>query len=287
MGVILGVCLAVGVLLVYSAVLDLHLSAQSNWRRKYLAARQVLTKAGLIGNQQAVFLCLGFATPLLVGLVVYSLTQVLPVAIAVATAVTPLPWGWLRGRLRKRQQLFAYAWPDIVDSLLTAVRAGVALPEAVVQLAQSGPEITRPYFQKFASEYRGNGRFDEALENLQNSLADATAKRVFEVLRLGREVGGSEMGNILRDLSTMMRENLRINGEILARQSWTVNAARLAVAAPWLVLLMISIRTDAASAYSSTAGMMILAFGGIACTFAYWLMQRLGSLNSVENMGGN
>lgn len=279
MELLLGILLAAGVLLVYVSVLEIQISSESVLLVKAHQFSQLLFKAGLVGNQQWLFLIVSILIPLLVGSLVFTLTQVIPVAVAVATAVAPLPWGWLRARLQKRQQLFAGAWPDIVDSLLTAVRAGVSLPEAVVQLSHSGPEITRTYFQHFAMEYRSSGKFDVALTSLQSNFADKNSKRVFEVIRLGREVGGSEMGNILRDLSAMMRENLRISGEIQARQSWTVNAARLAVAAPWIVLLMISMRTDAASSYSTTNGMMILALGGIACTFAYWLMQKLGSFD--------
>lgn len=283
MGAFLGFLLSVGVLLVYAAVAEIklfHYLPLQNWFERF---RNYLQKAGLEQKQRVFFLTVVAGLPTAMLLTSYSLTGVWPVAIAVTAAVVPLPWGWLRARMEKRRQLFANAWPDITDSLLTAVRAGVSLPEAVVQLAVVGPEVTRLYFQTFATDYRTSGKFDEALSNLQHRLYDATADRVIEILRLSRAVGGSEMGNILRDLSTMMRENLRISGEIQARQSWIVNAARLAVSAPWIVLLLISTRTDAGHAYSSATGMMVLACGGIACTFAYWLMQRMGRISFTES----
>ncbi|MCS4483983.1 type II secretion system F family protein [Gleimia sp. 6138-11-ORH1] len=279
MELFVGVLLALGVLLVYATVVEIRLFEYLPFRNWGSRLRNYLLKAGLDHRQRILFLIVVVGLPAFVLLISYGLTRVWPVAIAMMAAVVPLPWGWLRMRLEKRRQRFANAWPDITDSLLTAVRAGVSLPEAVVQLAVVGPETTRPFFQKFATDYRTSGRFDEALYELQRSLYDPTADRVIEVIRLSREVGGNEMGNILRDLSMMMRENLRISGEIQARQSWIVNAARLAVAAPWIVLLLISTRTDAGQAYSSATGMMVLACGGIACTFAYWLMQRLGRIN--------
>lgn len=282
MGPLLGIMLAVGILLVYAAFAQIPLfdfGTLQIWLEKF---RNYLQKAGLEARHRRVFLGVVVGLPGLVLLLSFSLTQIWPVAIAVTAAVIPLPWGWLRARMEKRRQLFASAWPDITDSLLTAVRAGVSLPEAVVQLAVVGPEVTRPYFQSFAADYRTSGRFEDALTQLQLRLFDPTADRVIEILRLSRAVGGSEMGNILRDLSTLMRENLRISGEIQARQSWIVNAARLAVAAPWIVLLLISTRTDAGRAYSTATGMMVLACGGIACTFAYWMMQRLGRINLEE-----
>lgn len=279
MGIILGITLSIGILLVYAAVVDYRILDYRPFQTTLRRFRTTLLKAGLNARQRRIFVAFTGIFPLLVGITVYNLTKVLPVAVAVTAAVLPLAPGWLRARLASRRQLIASAWPDITDSLLTAVRAGVSLPEAVVQLAVLGPEVTRPFFVAFAADYRSCGRFDEALERLQVNLADPAADRVIEIIRLSRQLGGNEMGNILRDLSAMMRENLRITGEIEARQSWIVNAARLAVAAPWVVLLLISLRTDAGKAYSTSTGMMVLACGGIACTFAYWLMQRLGRIH--------
>lgn len=279
MPIILGVTLAVGLLLVFASLTDYQIFNYRPLQTLFTRGAATLTKAGLTVPQRRIYLGVTLGAPLLVFGIVYKLTQVAPVAAAVTAAIIPLPFGWLRGRLAKRRQLFANAWPDITDSLLTAVRAGVSLPEAVVQLAETGPEVTRTFFAEFAADFRSSGRFDDSLERLQSRLYDPTADRVLEIVRLSRQLGGTEMGNILRDLSVMMRENLRITGEITARQSWIVNAARLAVSAPWAVLLLISLRTDAGKAYATATGMMVLACGGIACTFAYWLMQRVARVH--------
>ena len=42
---------------------------------------------------------------------------------------------------------------------------------------------------------------------------------------MARQVGGSELGRLLRTLSAFLRADARTRGEIEARQSWTVNAA--------------------------------------------------------------
>ena len=45
-------------------------------------------------------------------------------------------------------------------------------------------------------------------------LADSTADRVVETLRLAREVGGSELGRMLRTLSGFLRDELRVRKEL-------------------------------------------------------------------------
>jgi len=102
--------------------------------------------------------------------------------------------------------------------------------------------------------------------------------RVVEGLRVAREVGGGELGRLLRNLSGYLREDVRTRGELESRQAWTVNGARLAVAAPWLVLLFMSFQSDVIRRYASPAGVLVLAIGAGLCLVAYRLMMRIGRL---------
>ena len=63
-----------------------------------------------------------------------------------------------------------------------------------------------------------------------------------------------------------------------ARQSWTVNGARLAAAAPWVVLALLSTRPETAEAFNSVLGVVVLSIGAGASAAAYVLMVRLGRL---------
>jgi tight adherence protein B len=56
-----------------------------------------------------------------------------------------------------------------------------------------------------------------------------------------------------------------------------VQAARLAVAAPWLVLLLAT-QSATLAAYDSAPGTAILVGGGAVCLVAYRLMLRIGRL---------
>jgi tight adherence protein B len=89
---------------------------------------------------------------------------------------------------------------------------------------------------------------------------------------------------MLRTLSAFLREDSRTRSELESRQSWTVNGARLAVAAPWLVLLTLSFQRDVISRYASTGGMMVLSIGAVTCFVAYRLMVRLGRLPQEQRV---
>lgn len=275
--VLLGLLLATGVILVWGAFTGMPVIGWKPLQRPHSWWVEIKARAHLTVFAARLFLTVAFTLPIFSYVLVWSLTRAWPVALCISLVVVAGPVGWVNRRIQARRETLAHAWPDVTDTLLSAVRAGVPLPEAVLQLTHTGPVITRQYFQSFARQYRTTGRFDEALAAFQSEVIDAQADRLCEALRLAREVGGSELGNVLRDLSMVMREDLRVRGELLARQSWTTDAARLAVIAPWVVLLLISTRTDAARAYLTTTGITILAVGAVACLAAYLIMRKIAT----------
>ncbi|MEO8329572.1 MAG: type II secretion system F family protein, partial [Candidatus Nanopelagicales bacterium] len=171
-----------------------------------------------------------------------------------------------------------------IDHLASAVRAGLSLPEALAQIGDAGPAPLRSPFRQFAEDYRVSGKFAESLDRLKYSLADPVGDRVVESLRLARDVGGQDLGRLLRTLSSFLRDDARTRGELESRQSWTINAARLAVAAPWVLLLLLSLRPEAVAAYDSAAGVVVLGFGAAISFVAYRIMMRIGRLPVEERV---
>jgi tight adherence protein B len=203
---------------------------------------------------------------------------VLPIAVCFALMSAAAPVVVVRRRARRRRALLRDLWPDAVDNITSAVRAGMALPEALAQLGDRGPEELREPFRRFGDDYRLTGRFADCLDQLKERLSDPVGDRLVESLRIARDVGGSDLGRLLRTLSGFLREDARTRAELEARQSWTVNAARLAVAAPWVVLAMLSSNPESVSAYASPVGAAVLAAGAVVTAVAYWSMMRLGRL---------
>ena len=209
-------------------------------------------------------------------------SPVIGLAFGVFGAYAPVAIVLRRARLRtaERRDL----WPDVVDNLASAVRAGLSLPEALVQLGERGPAPLRADFVAFGRDYAATGRFGDCLDRLKHRLADPVGDRIVEALRLAREVGGSDLGRLLRNLSQFLRDDARTRAELVTRQGWTVNAARLALAAPWMVLALLSLRSETVAAYDSAPGVVVLTIGGAVSVLAYRLMLRIGRLPEDERV---
>ncbi len=211
-------------------------------------------------------------------LIFVTLTHVPGVALCFAAMAAWAPMWLVQSRARRRRLALRDLWPDAVDNIASAVRAGLALPEALAQLSIRGPDELRPAFALFAHDYRSTGRFHDCLDRLKDRLADPVGDRLVESLRIAREVGGSDLGRLLRTLSSFLREDAQTRAELETRQGWTVNAARLACAAPWLVLAMLATRGESLQAYSTPTGAVVLLVGAAVSLTAYRIMVRIGRL---------
>ncbi len=247
-------------------------------------AAEMLAQAGIesVTPQQLIGSSLGLS--LLVFLLTAAVSQTWSIAAAFAGFAALAPLSLVRYRQRKRRTELRELWPEAVDNLASAVRAGLSLPEALSQLGVRGPNELRRSFQRFGEDYRATGRFTESLDRLKASLADPTGDRIVESLRMAREVGGTDLGRLLRTLSAFLREDARTRAELETRQGWSVNGARIAVAAPWLLLAALSLHPQAVAAYNSTAGAFVLMIGGGLSVFAYRVMVRIGRLPTEERV---
>lgn len=276
MGTLAGLLLGAGLLCIWWSCWP----QEGRTGRKRTAARSqdLFTQAGMGGVRPWAFRAASVGIGLTVALLVTVLVASPTIGTAFGLIAALVPSAYVRSRARRRRAQLRQLWPEVIENLVSGIRAGLSLPEALIALAERGPEPMRASFQAFAEDYRATGRFTDALDRLKTRLADPVADRLIEVLRLARQVGGTDLVHLLRTLAQFLRQDLRTRGELEARQSWTVNGARIAAAAPWVVLALLSSRAETAAAFNSGWGALVLAGGGTASVAAYLAMVGLGRL---------
>lgn len=279
MTLLLGCLLAAGVVLTASPWLFPRRAPRGEPRlRRTGRLRTTLSAAGFGAVPGGVFLTLSVLTGVLLAAVAFAVTGVVALAVSAAVLGGAIPVLLVRWRARVKRAAHRALWPDVVDHLIGSVRSGLALPDAVASLAHTGPEALRPDFVSFERDYRSTGSFGGSLDRLKDALADPVPDRIIETLRMAREVGGADLTTVLRSLSSYLRSDNAIRSEVEARQSWIKSAAKLGVAAPWLILLLLSTRPEASLAYNSAGGSVLIVVGAAVSVVAYRVMLALGRL---------
>ncbi|WP_349898596.1 type II secretion system F family protein [Parafrigoribacterium soli] len=279
MSVVLGCLLALGLLLALSPFLWPRDTGSRREKSALSALLRVrLAQAGMPRASVAAFVVVSCLAALVGAALVFAFVPVAALAVAAALTAFVLPFAVVTWRANARRRANRVVWPDVVDHLVSAVRSGLALPDSVMALAHTGPAFARGAFARFERQYRRTGNFALCLDELKAALADPVSDRILETLRMSREVGGSELTTVLRNLAAYLRQDAAIRAEVEARQSWVMNAAKLGVAAPWVILLLLASRPEAAAAYNTTAGIGLIVGGLVVSVLAYRLMQQLGRM---------
>lgn len=275
MSAVVALLLGLGVFLVYDG-LTRRRGATPRRRRRRLA--EFLASCGAAHVRPVQFLGAGVALAVTAGAATIAVIGSLAVASIAAVAAGVAPATYYRRRRRTLRADRRRAWPEAVDLLAGAVRAGDTLPVAIGVVAERGPTPLRPVFGAVVRDHRVSGDLVGALDRMGATVADPVADRVVRTLVLAHRVGGRELGRLLRTLAEFLREDLANRREIASRQSWTVVAARVSAAAPWLVLLLVAGRPQGARAFDSAGGVVVLAAGAAVTVVGYRLMLRIGRL---------
>lgn len=284
MGLLLGLLFGIGLLLVIWSFVAPPESSPRGEGRSVTRCRDLLASAGVEGVTPAAFIGACLVTGMVAFVVMFVVSAALPIGLAFGVLAGGVPVALLKSRARRRLAEFRELWPDVVDNIASAVRAGLSLSEALAQVGERGPLALREPFRRFGADYASTGRFADSLDRLKARLADPVGDRVVEALRVAREVGGGDLGRLLRSLSSFLRDDARTRSELEARQSWSVNGARVAVAAPWLVLGMLSFQGDVIQRYNSPIGALVIATGAATCVLAYRLMLRIARLPEPDRV---
>lgn len=276
MTVFVGAALAAGVLLCLSPWM---------WPRREGAAPtakqgrlvRLIEEAGLDLSQRTLVTVI-VAAGLVAASTIWLLTGLAVLALLAGLAGAAAPVMFLRGRRLRLRRLRRQLWPDVCDLLIASIRVGLSLPDAVASLAESAPKMLRPAFVVFAQDLRASGRFETSLDRLKSTLADPIGDRIAETLRMARQVGGTELIGVLRALSSSVRADAALRGEVEARQSWIRGAAVLGAVAPWVILGLLVLRPEGAAAYGTPEGVLVICAGAAVSILAFHIMVRIGRL---------
>jgi tight adherence protein B len=124
-----------------------------------------------------------------------------------------LPYAYASYRRTKRFQKFEELFPEAIDTLARAVRAGHAFTTAVELIANEISEPIASEFRKLFEEQKFGLPVRDALINLTERVPLVDVKFFVTAVMLQRETGGN-LAEILDNLSYVIRERFKIQRQV-------------------------------------------------------------------------
>lgn len=210
--------------------------------------------------------------------ITFLITDAISISLAFATLASTIPYLINKQRSESKKRNSEMAWPETIDSLVSALQSGLGISDAVLGLADHAPMILRPNFLRIKIGVIRGETLESLFSKEKQLLNSAIADQVFETLILAKQFGGKDSNNALRLLSEFIRDDLEVMEEIRAKFGWIRNSAALATAAPWILLLLLSSQSSTVKAFSSASGVSVLIAGILMTALAYIWMEKVGQL---------
>jgi len=221
-------------------------------------------KAGVLVLLVAVFALAGY----LLGV---TLTHRVAPGLLTLLLVGPVPYYYILMRRGQRMQSFSHEFPDSLDLLVSALRAGLSFSAAMQMVAEESPEPIRSEFAVTVEEQALGLDFREALVNLTRRVDSLDLRFFVTAVVLQRETGGN-LAEILENTARLIRDRFRVMGDI---QTFTAQG-RLTGAILVLLPVVMALYTWAINPEFFKP--MIETEGGRTALMAAGTMQVLGML---------
>lgn len=126
-----------------------------------------------------------------------------------------IPYFRVSQKRQARLDQFEQAFPDALDSLARALRAGHPLAVGLDLLASESPAPISTEMRRTLDEWKLGRTWDQALDHLARRVPTINMKIFVAAVRLQSRSGG-KLTEVLGTLSESMRESLALEGEVKA-----------------------------------------------------------------------
>ena len=191
------------------------------------------------------------------------------------------PFFWLRWRQRKRLREFEQQLPDAIDMLVSAMKAGYSFQAATQFIGEEMIPPLGPEFARFYDEQRLGIDVRSALVGMQGRLESLDLKMFVTAVLIQRETGGN-LGEVLSNLSDLIRQRIAMRGQIQTLIAEPKLSARFLAVLPVIVFMVLTVINphffDAMTAPGSI-GRLVLTVSAIMVVVGYMIMMRIADVD--------
>jgi len=239
------------------------------------ALQKTLAQAGLT-TRAGNFLGLCVACGIAATIFAFLLSKRIEVAWVAMVVGFLLPYSYASFRRNKRFEKFEELFPEAIDTLARAVRAGHAFTTALEMITNEVAEPVAGEFRQLYEEQKFGMPVRDALLNLTDRVPLVDVKFFVTAVMLQRETGGN-LAEILDNLSYVIRERFKIQRQVrVYTAQGRLTMALLMGMPPIIVVVMLALNPSFIQPlFSDPIGHTLLVAGITLQTVGYFVIRRI------------
>ena len=190
----------------------------------------------------------------------------------------------VRSVRRSKRKASTAHWPQFIDDVASGVRAGVSVPQAMFEAGSRLDPAHKRLFSLAQDEWREGLGFEASLASLRSAIDAAAFEQFAQTIEIAHRQGGRSVATLLSQLARNVRAQEQLVHEIRGRQSVTVTSAKVAVAAPWVVLALTGARPEVRASYASGVGLVVIIGVSVVCALSYVAMRKVAQIDAMDVM---
>jgi tight adherence protein B len=245
-------------------------------RSPRITGLQRLLQQGDMKVRAGNFLLICVCSAAVFGMLLMLLTRVTIFGWVGAVAGLAIPFFYASFRRQKRFQKFEELFPEAIDTLARAVRAGHAFTTALELIANEMAEPVSGEFRKLFEEQKFGLPVRDALLNLAERVPIVDVKFFVTAVMLQRETGGN-LAEILDNLSYVIRERFKILRQVRVYTAQGRLTMLLLMALPPIIVLIMEVMNPdfIKPLFSDPIGHILVVVGVILQTIGFFLIRKI------------
>ena len=222
------------------------------------------------------FLGISALTGVAATIIAYVLSKRVEVAWIALLVGFVLPYSYASMRRNKRFEKFEELFPEAIDTLARAVRAGHAFTTALEMITAEVSEPVSGEFRQLYEEQKFGMPVRDALQNLTDRMPLVDVKFFVTAVMLQRETGGN-LAEILDNLSYVIRERFKIQRQVrVYTAQGRLTMALLMGMPPIIVATMLLLNPSfIRPLFSDPIGHFLLVAGITLQTVGYFVIRKI------------
>ncbi|MDP9024428.1 MAG: type II secretion system F family protein, partial [Candidatus Eremiobacteraeota bacterium] len=187
---------------------------------------------------------------------------------------------WIAHRIKKRLASFANQLEIVLRLLVSALRVGLGLRQALAMVVDEMPSPAGVEFSRALAQTTIGVTMEDALDQLAERMPSAEMTMLTKSIRIQSRTGGN-LAKILLNLAEMIKQRRRIDRRIKSLTAESVSTKYVITALPVSVTLFIlTFEPDLRSGLLDTfLGHLVLGFAIILLTSGWFLFDHLSKLD--------